>query len=104
MHYLLWILVSSVFYALGEYFSKRYALEPRIHFVLLVVASYSIGVLLWLPAIRQRNHLIIASTIWSVIALGMTMLIGALVFGERLTPVNYVGLVCGALAVVLLSI
>jgi multidrug transporter EmrE-like cation transporter len=57
--------------------------------VLLVVTSYSIGVLLWLPAaIHQKNHLSIASTIWPVVALTMTVLIGLFLFNGHLSLVN----------------
>jgi hypothetical protein len=49
--YLIWLLASTLCFAVGEYLSKRFAVEPRLATCLELLACYNVGVLLWLPAV-----------------------------------------------------
>jgi len=99
-----WLLASSVFFASGEFYSKKYALSPSWKMVLAVLVSYSISVLLWLPAIRQTKELAVTGALWSVLSLMTTVAIGILVFSEKPQAVHWVGLVLAAISVYLLSL
>lgn len=104
VHYLFWIIASSICYAFGEFFSKKFALEPSIFYFVLVYSAYSFGVLAWLPAIMQRNQLSIVGVIWAVMSLLTTVLIGAIIFGERLSITGVLGILTALLSVILLSL
>ena len=104
IHYLIWILISSVFFALGEFLSKKFALNPSLPYVFLVVMTYAVGTLTWLPAILQKNQLSIVGTIWSVISLMSTVLIGAVIFGEKINATGIAGIFVAIIAIILLSI
>ncbi len=71
---------------------------------MLILIIYSLGVLAWLPAILQKNSLAITGTMWSVLGLLTTILIGVLIFGEKLSLVGIVGIIFAVIAIVLLSI
>ena len=92
-----------MFFAVGEFFSKKFALGPRFTLVLLILLAYILGTLAWLPAILQKNSLSIAGTIWSVLSLFATVLIGILVFKEKLSIVGILGMVLAVISIVLLS-
>ncbi|OGF31190.1 hypothetical protein A3H09_02420 [Candidatus Falkowbacteria bacterium RIFCSPLOWO2_12_FULL_45_13] len=62
------------------------------------------GVLAWLPAIMQKNQLSIVGAIWSVMSLLATVLIGLLIFGEKLNVIGIIGVVAVMVAVALLSL
>ena len=99
-----WIAVSTVFFAFGEFLSKKFALNPGwglFGFILLVDV---ISVTTWLPAIFEKNHLSTTGVVWSIVSLMMTALIGVLVFGEKLNTVQTVGIFLGIISVVLLSL
>jgi multidrug transporter EmrE-like cation transporter len=96
--------LSALFFAVGEFWSKKFALNPKISYVLLIVAIYILGTLAWLPAILQKNSLSIAGAIWSVMSLFATVLIGILMFGEKLSLVGVAGMITAIIAIVLLSI
>jgi len=100
----IWIAVSAIFFALGEFVSKKFALNPGwtlfITFLIVDIISAST----WIPAIFEKNQLSITGVIWSVVSLIATVLIGLLVFNEKLTMIQSIGLVIGFVSVVLLSI
>jgi multidrug transporter EmrE-like cation transporter len=103
MHYLIWILLSVVFFGFGEYSAKMFALGPRIAPVLSMVAFYICGSLVWLPAILQRNQLSIVGTIWNISALLVTIIIGCGFFHEHLTYTNIAGIALAFISIVLLT-
>ncbi|MEK7635348.1 MAG: hypothetical protein AAB446_02895 [Patescibacteria group bacterium] len=104
INYIVWLVVSALFFAGGEFLSKKFALSPKLPYVILIVCIYALGTLAWLPAILQKNSLSIAGTIWSVMSLVATVLIGVLIFGEKLSTLGIIGVITAMVAIVLLSI
>ena len=102
--YILWIVLSALCFAVGEYFSKKFGLQPSLTLAACVLLSYNIGTLLWLPAIVQNNQLSIVGAMWSVMSLLATVLIGVLIFGEHLSTTAIIGILLGFISVFLLSI
>lgn len=97
-----WLVVSGVFFALGEWSSKKWAIQPGWKEALAVVASYVACTLCWLPAIRQTNHLSSTGTLWSAASLVTTVAIG-LAFGEHLGSRQVIGIFFAVVAIILLS-
>lgn len=104
INYFYWLIVSAIFFAVGEFLSKKFSLDPKIYYVVLILFVYSLGVLAWLPAIMQKNQLSIVGTIWSVLSLLITVVIGVLIFNEKLSLPGIIGIVFSVVAIVLLSI
>jgi glucose uptake protein len=104
LHYITWLVLSSIFFAAGEFLSKKFALAPSLNYVFAILLAYSLGALAWLPAILQRNQLAIVGTMWSVLSLSTTIFIGIVIFGETLSATNIAGIGLGLIAVILLSI
>lgn len=101
---LAWLAVSGVFFAMGEFMSKKFALEPGWTYLAVTLIAYTVSVLLWFPALIQKNQLSTTGVLWSVISLLMTVFIGLFLFGERPSFVGVVGIVFAFIAVYLLSI
>jgi len=99
-----WLLLSALCFAGGEYLSKRFALAPSALLAALTVGVYALGTLSWLPAIFQKNQLAITGTIWLLLGLVATVSIGLIVFGEHLSPLQWVGLVFAFISIALLSL
>lgn len=104
INYLVWLTLSALFFAAGEFLSKKFAISPRWSYVLLILATYSLGTLAWLPAILQRNQLSVVGTIWSVMSLLATVSIGVLMFQEKVNFTAGIGMVFAVVAIVLLSL
>ena len=103
VNYIMWLIFSALFFAAGEFLSKKFALHPTTTLVVIIVVTYSVGVLLWLPAILQKNQLSIVGTMWSVLSLLTTILIGVLVFKENVSLMGFLGIIFAFLSIVLLS-
>lgn len=101
---MVWLLISALFFAFGEFLSKKFALAPSLSYVFAIVIIYSLGTLAWLPAILQKKQLSITGAIWSVLSLLATVLIGVIIFRERLNVLTVAGIILGAMAIALLSI
>ena len=104
INYIIWLAVSALFFATGEFLSKKFALNPNITLVVMILLVYSVSVLLWLPAILQKNQLSVVGTIWSVLSLLITVLIGVLIFGEKLSFTGLIGIILAFVAIIFLSI
>ena len=104
INYIIWLILSAIFFAIGEFLSKKFALNPSAILVVSILVTYSIGVVLWLPAILQKNQLSIVGTMWSVLSLLTTILIGVIIFGEKVSLLGSLGIATAFLAIILLSI
>lgn len=104
MHYLIWLLISALCFAIGEFWSKKFALHPGWGYAACVFLAYNLGTAAWLPALVQRNMLAVVGALWSVLSLLATVLIGVMVFHETLSTTHIAGLVAAAAAVLLLSL
>lgn len=104
VNYIIWLIFSALCFAVGEFLSKKFALSPKLSYVILFLMVDILGALLWLPAILQRNQLSIVGTMWSVLSFLSTVLIGVLIFDERLSLTGLLGIVAAFIAIILLSI
>jgi multidrug transporter EmrE-like cation transporter len=100
----IWLLVSVLFFAAGEYFSKKWVLGPNTLLFLLVIIFYVAGSISWLPALMQRNQLAVLGTLWLLLGMIATVSIGLFLFGEKLSAVKVVGLGLALVSLVLLNI
>ena len=98
-----WLIVSGLFYATGEYLSKKFALAPSWQYAVAIVLVYGVTSLVWLPAIWEKNQLSTTGLLWSVIGILMTVAIGVFFFGERPNAIGVIGIAFAVLAVGFLS-
>ena len=99
-----WLLMSSVFFAIGEVVSKKYAMNPTRWLAFWATVSYIPGIVLWLPAIKETKTLATTGAIWAVLGLIVTVVLGTVAFGEHVKPIHWLGFFCGATAVYTLSL
>ncbi len=104
INYIVWLVISALFFAVGEFLSKKFALGPKALYVILILIVYSMGTLAWLPAILQKNSLSIVGTMWSVFSLLVTIFIGVLVFQEKIGAIGIAGIVTAIISIILLSL
>jgi multidrug transporter EmrE-like cation transporter len=101
---MIWLVISAIFFAVGEFLSKKFALSPKFSLVVLVAVVDVISTLFWLPAMLHKNMLSVTGTMWSILSLITTVLIGLLVFGEKLSFIDTLGLITAFISIILLSI
>ena len=96
------LLAWMLFYGAGEYLSKLWSQRPSPLLTILIVSSYSIGALFWLPALRAHGGLAVLTTIFSVAGTLAGVLIGLLIFKEVVTIQHLVGIGLALVSIVLL--
>jgi|GEM_PF-746055 multidrug transporter EmrE-like cation transporter len=101
---LAFLVASGIFFAFGEFLSKKFAQHPTLGIGASAIAVYAMGSLLWLPAIAQTNTLVITGTVWNVLAFVATAFIGTVLFSETLSPMAIGGIAFGLLSILFLSL
>ncbi len=100
---IVWLLISAGFYIFGEYFSKRWGMHPNLITALAVAIFSFLSALFWLPALIHRNQLAIMGTIWLLLATIATVFVGVIVFQEKITPIEWVGIIMALVALAFLG-
>ena len=99
-----WLLISAIFYAMGEYASKIWGMKPDIPLVIFVAIVSTISAITWLPALLHKNQLSVMGTIWLIMATAATLSIGVLVFGEEMTFTKTVGVALAVVSMILINL
>ncbi len=98
-----WLLLSIFFYAIGEFISKTWANSPSHGEMWVVIAASAFSALLWLPALFTKNHLAIVGTSWIILATAVTILLGVVFFGEKLTLIQWFGVTLAFISLLILT-
>lgn len=98
-----WLILSATLNAIGEYFSKLWADSPIAMTAVLAIASYTLGSIAWLPALKEKNILGVTGVMWLILGLIATIGLSAIVFKERLTIQQWIGIALGFLSVFFLN-
>ena len=98
-----WLILSALFFGVGEYLSKRWVLSPSWPLAVAVVLVDLLATSLWLPALFHRNQLAIVGLMWLLLGAVMTLSIGLFVFKEMLTWTQWAGIACAMVALILLE-
>ena len=99
-----WLLISVVFYAAGEYYSKKWSEDSTHTNLALLLIAYMTGVCLWLPALKETRTLALTGMLWLLLSIITTIALGVAVFGEKLTVFNWIGVGLAIVACILLSL
>lgn len=100
----IWLILSALSFAGGEYASKKFALSPSTAYVVLTILLYAGSSLFWLPAILKTNQLALTGILWLLLAMIATIGMGVFMFGEPLLWYHWVGIIFAGLAIILLAI
>ena len=99
-----WLLLSTTFFAIGEYMSKKWGANPSWIFAIEVTIVYAIGAFLWLPSLLNNGKLSIVGTMWALLGAVLTVAIGIFIFREEVTIRQTIGIVLAIAALALLGI
>jgi multidrug transporter EmrE-like cation transporter len=104
MHYFIWLILSSLFFVIGDFASKKWVSNPNISHMIVLLASYTLSSLVWLPALMQKDSLSVTGILWSIVCMINTILLGVLYFKESLTMIQGIGIGLGFIACILMSL
>jgi len=90
---ILYLIISSIFFIIGEYYSKLFSISPNIKLAIIVCISYLIGTIGWLPAIYYGKNLSTTGSMWNILASLSTIFLGLVIFKEHITNLQFIGII-----------
>lgn len=94
--------ISTLIFLAAATMAKQWALAPGLGKLVITLALYSLGNLIMLRLVREFG-MASSFSLSAVIQLVAVNIIALLVFGEKLAPIQSVGVVLAILAVVLIT-
>lgn len=101
---IVWLLLSGLLNALGEYLSKTWGNNPSWRLVAMVAAAYALSSIVWPPAMLHKNKLSTMGTAWLLIATILTLFLGVVVFDEHLSGQQLVGVFLAVVALLFITV
>lgn len=99
-----WLVVSVLVHAVGEYYSKVWANGPAFSYALIAASAYALSGFFWLPMLLHRNNLAVMGTVWLLFATLAPLIIGVFIFGEQLSLTDAFGIALAIGAMIVLSL
>jgi multidrug transporter EmrE-like cation transporter len=101
----LWLVLLLVtFELLADIFAKQFGNTGKIVFGVLAILGYVLANLAWLFSLRTGAELSKGSVIFSALSGVGAVLLGLLVYHEKVSGYQLVGLILGCLALIFLSL
>ena len=107
MQFSLWLaplIGLLLFETLADYFSGRWATSEQLGWAFAASAIYMGSTLCWLVAMKHGVGLARGTIIISILSALLTVLMGVLIFHERLTPTQLIGSLLGAAGFILIML
>src|ERR1035437_5619303 len=101
----MWIFPLSlliIFEAVADIFAKEWSLKDNPVFWICSISGYIIANTFWLYAIKNGSGLARGATIFSVASAIIAILIGLVFYKESITTIQFVGMVVGIIAIILI--
>jgi multidrug transporter EmrE-like cation transporter len=102
--WLYFLLILVAFELIADILAKQFSLNGRITFALLALLGFLAANTAWLISLRTGAELGKGAILFSVLSALGAVLIGVLVYHEKTTPWQIIGLVLGIAAIVCLSV
>ncbi len=99
----IWLVLSALFFAAGEFLSKKWGLKPGLNITLLVIIVYVLSTITWLPSFLHKNQISTMGTIWLLLATVATVTIGVFIYHESLNLQQWLGVGLALIALGLLG-
>ncbi len=102
--WLYFLLLLVAFELLADILAKQFSLNGRILFALLALLGFLAANTAWLISLRTGAELGKGAVLFSVLSGTGAVIIGVLVYHEKTTPWQVIGLVLGIAAIAFLSV
>lgn len=101
--WIIFTILALVSYGVGEYYSKIYADTWSKQKFILAMIFYMITTALWFPSLKDNNHLILMTTIWTLGYVVVGCAVGLIAFQESLSAAQWTGLAMAVLSIILMT-
>jgi drug/metabolite transporter (DMT)-like permease len=88
---------------LGDYGAKLWALGHNKLYLLLGILTYNISNIAWFYALQRDPQVARMTLIWSIMLAAISMLVGLIIFHEKLSLLNWAGAAAAFIGICLLT-
>lgn len=96
------LLIGTLLNNTGDYTAKYWSVTNKHLFFFIGFIAYSLAGLFYMPTLLKRG-LVVTSVMWSALGMVGYLLIGLVIFKERLSPIQIFGVVLGISSFLILS-
>jgi multidrug transporter EmrE-like cation transporter len=100
----LFLLLLVTFELVADILAKQFGLSGKLVFAVLSILGYVVANIAWLISLRTGAELSKGAIIFSVLSGIGALLIGLLVYQEKASPYQFIGLILGIAAIGFLSL
>lgn len=101
--WLAFIFILVVFEIVADVLAKQFALNGKLVFAVLSILGYVAANIAWIISLRSGGELSKGSVIFAALSGIIAVVIGVLVYKEKASPYQLIGMVLGIAAIVFLS-
>jgi multidrug transporter EmrE-like cation transporter len=102
--WLTFVLILVVFELVADVLAKQFALNGKLVFAMLSILGYVAANIAWIISLRSGGELGKGAVIFAALSGIAAVVIGLLVYREKASPYQLIGMVMGITAIVFLSI
>ncbi len=102
--WLTFVLILVVFELIADVLAKQFALNGKLVFAMLSILGYVAANTAWIMSLRSGGELGKGAVIFAALSGIAAVVIGLLVYREKASPYQLIGMVLGITAIVFLSI
>ncbi len=96
------LMLLILFEGIADIFSKNYSLKGQPSYWFLAISGYIIANCFWLWSIRRGSGLARGGVLFSIGSAIIAVLIGTLMYGEKMGKIELAGILVGFIAIVLI--
>jgi drug/metabolite transporter (DMT)-like permease len=97
------VMVSALLMIVGDYYAKKWSLKQKMIFFLFLLFFTLVSSGFYIASLLQAG-LVVTSMLYTVIAMSGHIIMGTLIFKERLTRRQIIGVILGCISIISLSI
>lgn len=101
--WLTFILILVLFEVIADVLAKQFALNGKLVFAVLSILGYIAANIAWLISLRSGGELGKGAVIFAALSGIAAVMIGLLVYREKASPYQLVGMILGIVAIAFLS-
>ena len=101
--WLVYLIILVAFELVADVLAKQFAINGRLVFGVLSILGYVLANIAWLISLRSGGTLSRGSVIFSALNAIVAVVIGLLIYHEKVGPYQLVGLALGIAAIMFLS-
>jgi multidrug transporter EmrE-like cation transporter len=101
--WLTFVLILVVFELIADVLAKQYALKGKLVFAVLSILGYIAANIAWIISLRNGGELGKGAILFGALSGIIAVIIGVLVYREKVSTYQFIGMILGIAAIVFLS-